>query len=147
MDSISDQIVKLLETAYDAGLTLTAKEGALKIRGPESESELVQKIMDNKQEVMDALDTAYNHIDKEIQSLRDRLRKGIDWFVAVDPHLWDANDNPINQRTKLERKMTQLLHKWREMERLLRNLYDYEGCIYDDGGCPDGSPVKCGGCE
>ena len=143
---ISDRIAKLIETAHDAGLTLVSEDGKLNIRGPESAEEIVKEIIDNKLEVIEALSNVLSHIEREVNDLKDRLRKGIDWFLAVDPHLWDTNDNPINQNTKLEHKMVQLLHKWGEMERLLRNLYDYEGCIFDEGGCPEASPVTCGAC-
>jgi len=139
--------IKLLQDAHDAGLKIeVVGVDGLKIKGPETASAIVHQIIEHKMDIIKLLNDTPD-LAPQIEELKERLRKGIDWFVAVDPQLWDENNYPINQNTKLELKLTRSITKWHELERLLRNLYDYEDCIYDDGACPEGSPVKCGGCE
>ena len=146
-------VVKLLQDAHNAGLTVEADGDSLRIRGPESAEEIVGIISENKEAVLKVLQEIPD-ISPQVEELKERLRKGIEWFSSADPHLWDAKDNPINTNSKLETMMNNHLAKWGELERLLRNLYDYEGCIYSgvdidniSGSCPDDSPVKCSGCE
>ena len=146
-------IIKLLKDAHQAGLTVEADGDSLRIRGPESAEEIVGVISENKEAVLKVLQEIPD-ISPQVEELKERLRKGIEWFSSADPHLWDKNNNPINTNTKLETMLNSNVAKWGELERLLRNLYDYEGCIYsgvdmDDlaGSCPDDSPVKCSGCE
>ena len=146
--------IKLLQDAHNAGLRIeVVGVDGLKIKGPETASAIVHQIIEHKMDVIKLLNDSPD-LAPQIEELKSRLRKGIDWFVAVDPQLWDENNYPINQNTKLELKLTRSITKWHELERLLRNLYDYEGCIYSgvdmrdlDGSCPEASPVKCGGCE
>ena len=40
------------------------------------------------------------------------------------------------------------LDGWAEMERSLRLVYNYEGCIFGpDQRCPEDAPVTCDGCR
>ena len=119
--------VKLLRKAEEAGLKVTQEGDVLKIRGPKSASVIAEKLLANKDAVLEALSPK-----DACQELIERLQSGIDWFIGVDKDLW-KDDYPINTGSALERKMTASIHKWGELERLLRNLYEYEGCIYEGG--------------
>ena len=67
--------------------------------------------------------------------------------MAADKQLWDDNDRPMMIGSKLEYKFVFVhMDKWDELERLLRNLYEYKGCIFTGGSCPESSPVKCSAC-
>ena len=133
--------VKLLRKAEEAGLKVTQEGDVLKIRGPKSASVIAEKLLANKDAVLEALSPK-----DACQELIERLQSGIDWFIGVDKDLW-KDDYPINTGTALERKMTASIHKWGELERLLRNLYEYDGCIFEGGCCPEESPVRCTGCK
>ena len=146
--------VELLKRAEEAGLIVTCVGDNLGIHGPKSAENIVREITAHKSEVMAILRDG-TLAPVKAGELRARLRKGIDWFVAVDPKLWDENDYPVAGGSRLpigwngsalETKMMDQLLKWLELERLLRTLYEYKGCIYDSGECPDDSPVKCSGC-
>ena len=133
--------VKLLRKAEEAGLKVTQEGDVLKIRGPKSASVIAEKLLANKDAVLEALSPK-----DACQELIERLQSGIDWFIGVDKDLW-KDDYPINKGTALVRKMTASIHKRGELERLLRNLYEYDGCIFEVGSCPEESPVRCTGCK
>ncbi len=77
----------------------------------------------------------------------ERLRKGVDWFLAIDKKLWDDNGYPIQASDRLTKQLMSNVDRWDEMERLLRKLYEYEGCIFEEGKCPEESYLKCAACE
>lgn len=137
--------IELLKRAEEAGLTVTCVGDSLRIRGPKSAEAIVQELSANKSEVIAAIKDG-TLTPAPASELRARLRKGIEWFLAVDPKLWDENDYPVYDHRKLEIKMMEQTLKWLELERLLRNLYEYEGCIFDGRTCPVESPVRCTAC-
>jgi len=164
--------LKLLKQAQEAGLSITLNsDGQLRMRGPKSAASIVEQIKENKAEVIGALRISPDiqqalipDHTAQVQTLIDRMRKGIDWFMGVDSKMWDAQEFPISGRwtypdkdkepnhmvhspTKLEVQFAKSLALWSEMDRTLHNLFEYEGCIYDSGSCPEGSIVKCMGCE
>ena len=137
-----DNGLRLLKRAEEAGLTVTRVGDSLRIRGPKSAEAIVKELAADKEDVLAALD----YRPKPEDELIERLQKGIDWFLAVDPKLWDVNNYPVKVERKLEVKMMVSTLKWLELERLLRNLYDYDLCIFKDDGCPRQSPVRCTVC-
>ena len=163
--------LEILKMAQEAGLsvTLDSTGETLLVRGQKSKSSnsVLKHIRDNKPEVIGALkmepEMQYSLLpdrSREIESIKDRMRKGIDWFVSVDSKLWDANDMPITGKwirkqgepsihspTRLEKQFTHSLEFWLELDKTLRNAYEYEDCIFDSGSCPEDSIVKCMGCE
>ena len=163
--------LEILKLAQEAGLsvTLDSKGETLLVRGQKSKSSdsVLKYIRENKPEVIGALkmepEMQYSLLpdrSREIESIKDRMRKGIDWFVSVDSKLWDANDMPITGKwirkqgepsihspTRLEKQFTHSLEFWLELDKTLRNAYEYEDCIFDSGSCPEDSIVKCMGCE
>lgn len=141
MDSL-----KLLKQAEEAGLTVSYDGDKLRIRGPKTAESIAKALGQNKVDIIEILSNRFDTDDDRVESMRERLRKGISWFLAVDSSLWNSDNYPINIGSKVEAMLTKSVAKWGEEERLLRNLYDYDGCIYDSGGCPDKSPVKCSGC-
>jgi len=153
----------VLEEAEEAGLRVTVTDSGenLTIRGPKSAAELAKKVAECKPDVIEILQSSpgTSHAPIATAKLRRRLKKGVDWFVSIDSKLWDKDGNAINlghtgpQKgpTKIELKVSQSLAKWLELERLLRVLYEYEGCIFGDYKgkpklCPKDSPVRCSHC-
>ena len=146
----------VLEEAEEAGLRVTVTDSGenLTIRGPKSAAELAKKVAECKPDVIEILQMpGPSHAPIATAKLSRRLKKG------VDSKLWDKDDNPIDTGhtsprkgpTKIELKVSQSLAKWLELERLLRVLYEYEGCIFGDYKgkaklCPKDSPVKCSHC-
>ena len=130
--------IAILALANEYGMTISVDVtgNSIRIKGPSTE--LTKALVADFQ--------VHKPIMTKILSLRERLRKGIDWFASVDKDLWDINGNPSKIGTKLENKMSMAVHKWAELERMLRNLYEYEGCIMDSGSCPEDSIVKCTAC-
>ncbi len=163
--------LEILKLAQEAGLSVTLDSNGetLLVRGQKSKSSdsVLKYIRENKPEVIGALkmepEMQYSLLpdrSREIESIKDRMRKGIDWFVSVDSKLWDANDMPITGKwirkqgepsihspTRLEKQFTHSLEFWLELDKTLRNAYEYEDCIFDSGSCPEDSIVKCMGCE
>lgn len=141
---------QLLQIADEAGLKVTRNGDKLKIRGPKSADDVAKNLIENKEEVMAALESR-PLAPVETEKLRARLCKGIDWFVAVDSKMYDkdgnpTSDNPRNHGSEMEKKMMGQTLKWLELERMLRNLYEYKGCIFTEGSCPKESPVRCSHC-
>ena len=130
--------IAILALAKEYGMTISVDVtgNSIRIKGPSTE--LTKALVADFQ--------VHKPIMTKILSLRERLRKGIDWFASVDKDLWDINGNPSKIGTKLENKMSMAVHKWAELERMLRNLYEYEGCIMDSGSCPEDSIVNCTAC-
>ena len=164
--------LELLKLAQEAGLSITRdSDGQLRMRGPKSASSIVEQIRDNKAEVIGALKVSPDiqqalipDHTAQIERLKDRMRKGIEWFMSVDSKMWDSQEFPISGRwtypdkdkqpnrmvhspTKIEVQFAKSLALWSEMDRTLHNLYEYEDCIFDSGSCPEDSIVKCMGCE
>ena len=163
--------LEILKLAQEARLSVTLDSNGetLLVRGQKSKSSdsVLKYIRENKPEVIGALkmepEMQYSLLpdrSREIESIKDRMRKGIDWFVSVDSKLWDANDMPITGKwirkqgepsihspTRLEKQFTHSLEFWLELDKTLRNAYEYEDCIFDSGSCPEDSIVKCMGCE
>tara|TARA_R100000306_G_scaffold61310_1_gene63496 strand:- start:613 stop:1035 length:423 start_codon:yes stop_codon:yes gene_type:complete len=138
-----DNGMRLLQRAEEAGLTVTRNGEHLRIRGPKSAESIVKELSRHKNDVLAALE----HKDSPEDELRARLRKGVEWFIAADKKLWDDNNRPVMIGSELEYKFVFVhMDKWDELERLLRNLYEYKGCIFTDGSCPESSPVKCSAC-
>ena len=146
----SSNIAELLERAKQVGFNIQVDGEKLRVRGPKGHEDIVNEIKLNREEILVAMENNKPDLTDKIEELKDRLRKGMDWFSAVDPIYWSDegfSDKKVKNGKTLEEIMQMQLQKWDDLEKILRNLYDYEGCIYDDGVCPEDSPVKCGGCE
>ena len=164
--------LELLKLAQEAGLSITLdSDGQLRMLVTKSASSIVEQIRDNKAEVIGALKVSPDiqqalipDHTAQIERLKDRMRKGIEWFMSVDSKMWDSQEFPISGRwtypdkdkqpnrmvhspTKIEVQFAKSLALWSEMDRTLHNLYEYEDCIFDSGSCPEDSIVKCMGCE
>ena len=86
----------------------------------------------------------------QIIDVKKRLIKGIDWFIKAWDMLWDKHGNPIHINSELERKFSDRIVEWLDLQKKLRNVLGYDRCIYgvgfNKGFCPSDSPVKCDGC-
>ena len=68
-------------------------------------------------------------------------------LVGVDDKIFKIADK--DELSSLEERMLKHLDTWIEIEaEELRALYEYEGCIYNDGKCPPMGrvPVRCTYC-
>ena len=65
--------------------------------------------------------------------------------MLADKKLW-KDDMPIHLGSKLESKYTEVISSYIRTQGFLRNSFNFTGCIFNDRGCPDTSPVKCDGC-
>jgi len=151
----SKLIKDLIERVDELGMTLVVVGSEIEIRGsdekPDEQEMVATTLIEHKDEVIDYIKAkAKEQIHEEhkpmIDELKEKLRKGVEWFVAVDRKLWDKLDSPV-VNTKLERAFTGYLSQWIEYQKVLRNLYHYDDCIFEDGSCPINSPVKCDGCR
>ena len=74
--------------------------------------------------------------------LLSRLRAGSDW-LAVHHVAWLRN----SPHAADDERFSVALAAWSEMERSLRLVWGYEGCILGpDRSCPPESPVTCDSC-
>ena len=155
----SKLIRDLIERVDELGMTLDVVGSDIEIRGsdenpdlcPDEEEMVATTLIEHKDEVIDYIKTKakeqiYEEHKPMIEELKEKLRKGVEWFVAVDRKLWDKLDSPV-VNTKLEKTFTGYLTQWIEYQKVLRNLYLYDDCIFEDGSCPINSPVKCDGCR
>ena len=166
----SKLIKDLIERVDELGMTLDVVGSDIEIRGsdenpdlcPDEEEMVATTLIEHKDEVIDYIKTKFKEqVQVEhkpmIEELKEKLRKGVEWFVAVDRKLWDklnvSYDDPEDQsmflssRTKLERAFIEYMSRWIEYQKVLRNLYLYDDCIFEDGSCPIDSPIKCDGCR
>lgn len=151
----SKLIKDLIERVDELGMTLVVIGSEIDISGNDEntdEQEMVATtLIEHKDEVIDyikakAKEQIHEKHKPMIDELKEKLRKGVEWFVAVDRKMWDKLDSPVIN-TKLERAFTGYLSRWIEYQKVLRNLYHYDDCIFEDGSCPINSPVKCDGCR
>jgi len=80
----------------------------------------------------------------------NRLRAGHIWLADTDKRLgvMEANGGqPEADYDRLRDKFLAALDAWDEMERQLRQLFLYQGCVMGAGlSCPAESPVRCAAC-
>ena len=126
-----DYIKTVLKTIKDLGVTLVIDGDNIKAKGkrnPKAESLLIK----HKDEII-----AVSRVSK--------LRNMTKWLMSADEKLW-KDDMPVHLGSKLESKYTEVISNYIRTQDFLRDAFNFTGCIFNDGGCPDTSPVKCDGC-
>ena len=74
--------------------------------------------------------------------LLTRLQAGSDWLTIHHQAWLNGNPNAAD-----DERFSKSLAAWGEMERSLRLVYGYEGCIFGpDQRCPEDAPVRCDFC-
>jgi hypothetical protein len=82
------------------------------------------------------------HTDLPLSQLLERLRKGSRWLQQE--HQLFIDNTPDRTDDTLFSKM---LHTWDSLEVALRDIHDYQGCVFGEGQrCPEGAPVRCFAC-
>ena len=142
-----ENIIKILEEAREDGMKVTfTGEGTLDIKGPISAKTWVPLLKEHKDEIIKIIkNEKINH--ERVEKIKSRLRKGHTYFMGVDDKIFDITDK--EELSALEERMSNHLDTWIEIEaEELRALYEYEGCIYNQGKCPPISrvPVRCTYC-
>ena len=79
MDSL-----KLLKQAEEAGLKVSYDGDKLRIRGPKTAESIAKALSQNKVDIIEILSNRFDTDDDRVESMRERLRKGVSWFLAVD---------------------------------------------------------------
>ena len=75
--------------------------------------------------------------------LLSRLRNGSQW-LTVQHQAWLDHE----KEAASDERFSVALDGWAEMERSLRMIYDYQGCIFGVGReCPGSAPARCDGCR
>jgi hypothetical protein len=79
---------------------------------------------------------------KNIEYLRTRLRVGQQWLTR-EYQRWLVGD----PQAATDERFSRALAGWDALERILRQLYEYQGCIFGPAqSCPEDAPVQCDGC-
>ena len=74
--------------------------------------------------------------------LMERLQAGSQWLTAQHQAWLDDEKGAAS-----DERFSAALDGWAEMERSLRLVYSYQGCIFGaDQRCPQDAPVTCDGC-
>ena len=67
--------------------------------------DLINEIKLNREEVVEAVKDSKPDLTDKIEELKDRLRKGMDWFSAIDPIYWSDegfSDKKVKNGKSLE---------------------------------------------
>lgn len=144
-----ESVIKILEDAREDGMSviLNIDTEGLIVKGiPKAEETWIPILKEHKHKIIQILkNEKINH--ERIEKTKSRLRKGHTYFMGVDDKIFKIADK--DELSSLEERMLKHLDTWIEIEaEELRALYEYEGCIYNDGKCPPISrvPVRCTYC-
>jgi uncharacterized protein YllA (UPF0747 family) len=144
-----ESVIKILEDAREDGMSviLNIDTEGLIVKGiPKAEETWIPILKEHKHKIIQILkNEKINH--ERIEKTKSRLRKGHTYFMGVDDKIFKIADK--DELSLLEARMLKHLDTWTEIEaEELRALYEYEGCIYNDGKCPPISrvPVRCTYC-
>tara|TARA_R100001244_G_scaffold14290_1_gene15964 strand:- start:295 stop:762 length:468 start_codon:yes stop_codon:yes gene_type:complete len=144
-----ESVIKILEDAREDGMSviLNIDTEGLIVKGiPKAEETWIPILKEHKHKIIQILkNEKINH--ERIEKTKSRLRKGHTYFMGVDDKIFKIADK--EELSELEERMSKHLDTWIEIEaEELRALYEYEGCIYNDGKCPPISrvPVRCTYC-
>jgi len=144
-----ESVIKILEDAREDGMSviLNIDTERLIVKGiPKAEETWIPILKEHKHKIIQILkNEKINH--ERIEKTKSRLRKGHTYFMGVDDKIFKIADK--DELSLLEARMLKHLDTWLEIEaEELRALYEYEGCIYNDGKCPPISrvPVRCTYC-
>ena len=91
-----------------------------------------------KGEIVAALSHRRVPRDTGLAPLLARLRKGQAWLTEHFDGYMDGQEP--------EGVYVRSLVQWDVLERLLRRLYGYQGCLSETGACDPGAPVWCCHC-
>ena len=151
---MESSVIKILEEAREDGVlfNLVKKQDEdiydlnVKVTRSSSKETWLAILKEHKEEIIKIINNEkINH--ERIEKTKSRLRKGHTYFMGVDDKIFKIADK--DELSSLEERMLKHLDTWIEIEaEELRALYEYEGCIYNDGKCPPMSrvPVRCTYC-
>ena len=144
--------VEVLGELRQRGVTLEPNGDSLRYRAPKGvlTVELREALVENKAELIQLLSKAETSTVKlsSFQSdalsahLLSRLQAGSRWLTA-EHQAWleDRKDAASDERFSVA------LDAWAGMERSLRLVYGYQGCVFGPSGrCPADAPVSCDRC-
>ena len=142
-----ESVIKILKDAREDGMSVRfIDENNLQVNGPTTARKWLPILKEHKEEILKIVKNEAIHYER-IEKTKSRLRKGHTYFMGVDDKIFKIADK--DELSSLEERMLKHLDTWIEIEaEELRALYEYEGCIYNDGKCPPISrvPVRCTYC-
>ena len=142
-----ESVVKILQDAREDGMSIKfIDENNLQINGPATAKKWIPVLKEHKEEIIKIVKNESIYYER-IEKIKSRLRKGHTYFMGVDDKIFKIADK--DELSTLEARMLKHLDTWLEIEaEELRELYEYEGCIYNDSKCPPLSrvPVRCTYC-
>jgi len=144
-----ENIIKMLKDAREYGMSVTLVDGdMLNVKGPKSvkAKAWVPILKEHKEEIIQIVKNENINYER-IEKVKSTLRKGHTYFMGVDDKIFEIADK--EELSALEERMAKHIDRWIEIEaEELRALYEYEGCIYNQGKCPPISKaiVKCTYC-
>ena len=108
------------------------------IPGSKVPLDLVAAVRECKPAIVAALSRRRVPRDTGLQPLLARLRDGQRWLTAnYDAYMAGTGNEP---------QYVSGLVQWDTLEKMLRRLYGYQGCISETGACDSGAPVWCAAC-
>ena len=100
--------------------------------------DVLEAVRECKPQIIAALGRRRVPPDTGLAPLLARLRAGQVWLVAH----YDAYMDGLEP----EGPYVASLVAWDTLEKMLRRLYGYQGCISETGACDSGAPVWCAAC-
>ena len=144
-----ESVIKILKDAREYGMSVTVVDGdMLNVKGPQTQvaKAWLPILKEHKDEILQIVKNEKINYER-IEKVKSTLRKGHTYFMGVDDKIFKIADK--DELSSLEERMLKHLDTWTEIEaEELRALYEYEGCIYNQGKCPPISrvPVRCTYC-
>ena len=108
------------------------------IPGSKVPLDLVAAVRECKPAIVAALSRRRVPRDTGLAPLLQRLRRGQQWLSQRYDAYMDG--------AECEGPFVASMVAWDTLERLLRRLYGYQGCISETGACDSGAPVWCAAC-
>ena len=148
---VLDELASLGVTATAAGQKLLLTPGSkvpqdLLVEVKEHKNELLELVnqpSDSSKGTISVLsEISPPRTDAFSDHLLSRLQAGSRWLTAQHQAWLDKKQGAAS-----DERFSVALDAWAEMERSLRLVYDYQGCIFGpDQRCPEDAPVRCDGC-
>ena len=130
----------VLERLAELGVAVTVKPNGNLWLQPASviPADVLEAVRAGKAQIVAALSRRRVPPDTGLAPLLARLRAGQAWLVAH----YDAYMDGLEP----EGPYVASLIAWDTLEKLLRTLYHFEGCICESGACAPEAPVWCSAC-
>jgi hypothetical protein len=133
------QAIEILDAFRKLEITARVNGDKLVVEpGSKLPPELVAEVRQHKSELMTLLSPPY----PEASRLLSRLRAGGKWLTSQHKAWLEGKRTAVS-----DERFSAALEAWDLMERSLRMVFGYEGCVFGpDRRCPEAAPVVCDFC-